>query len=779
MAIYRIALLAWLAFVAAAAPDDDNLEENMEDMFPDAGVDVAGDSQSAAAPTPQTGLVQKPPAHKTGTPQAVWPPAGQHRSTKALRGAVRPAIPVVATFAANATEVKASVPVVATVAANATEVKASVNVSVDTSVTVSVDTSGNASQDASVNTSVDVVANTSVDVVANTSVDVVANTTLNTSANGSANVSMNSTANATNTTKDDIPEKEIEQLPMADVLDVTDDVLDGNSSDSPTDANASVVSTVVVACTDAANASSNDTSNTTSCANLTTNTTTQSVVAAVSKIEQTVVAAVSKIENMTVGAAESVNVTNLTVVAAVTNSSSNTTNKDAANTSEIEQSVDQQENKTMVNNKTGTENKTMVNNKTVASLLSEATQPAVAAAKPAVAAAKPAVAAAKPAVAAAPATEHVKAAPQKVAPPTKQPAPVAAKKTQVVADVPQAAAVKAPQPVQGDVGVGAVSPHFAPQRTPIDEEAVVYDEDGNVQINPFNSPSQATQTQSVAQAQAPAQAQDSQPVQAQTQAPQPVQASADTPAADSPAADAQPADSQLAATPPAQEPQSGIGWLFSFFGWGSSAATAPPAPVAKAVAPAVADSKLEFPKRDEELTQRATRSDFNHIVALQDTWSHYETQDESEQSMEQHKESAARAQAAEREAPRMPTPEEVEERKQTHISGFFAALEREDAGIEETLQGDGDGESSTRYVALTKAQAEQVAQAVLELHHEKSLTKQATARQQPRFDVQSAIHDPWAQLEAHDTADEDEVERNPDLKLLQTGHAAHVTRGKV
>jgi hypothetical protein len=214
-----------------------------------------------------------------------------------------------------------------------------------------------------------------------------------------------------------------------------------------------------------------------------------------------------------------------------------------------------------------------------------------------------------------------------------------------------------------------------------------------------------------------------------------------------------------------------ITWLFGVGGTNTPAVVVASAP--KQVEPVPRSTFLPMPKQDIERTARATKADGDHIVALQDTWSGFEQDDDVAEERVAREDTAARVEAATREAPHVATREVRKARSGAHISGFWAALEQEDGQIASSLDGTDD---LSRFERLTHLQDEQVARASEQMVHDSEMANRRSAnalRHSDRSYEARGIHDPWEQLEADDRENEERVHRNPDLQMLQLDHARH------
>lgn len=217
-------------------------------------------------------------------------------------------------------------------------------------------------------------------------------------------------------------------------------------------------------------------------------------------------------------------------------------------------------------------------------------------------------------------------------------------------------------------------------------------------------------------------------------------------------------------------PASGIGWLFSAVARlfvGSQQPQPPPLHATRRKPQVLLETRQDSIDR----VARATRADGLRVIKLQDTWHKLEAEDVEAELRMKHAEAAARARAAVREDPRQPTPAEVQERRETHMSGFFRGLEQEDVNLEAALSdvvADAPGESSARYQRLARLQDEQVAQAAGQLGDDESGSFGRRPFLHGDHDMEvKAIHEPWTRLEQADRIEEQKVRRDPHLRMLQ------------
>jgi len=181
---------------------------------------------------------------------------------------------------------------------------------------------------------------------------------------------------------------------------------------------------------------------------------------------------------------------------------------------------------------------------------------------------------------------------------------------------------------------------------------------------------------------------------------------------------------------------------------------------------------------DFERTSRATKADSLHIVMLQDPWRQREQEDDAEVARVRREDEAARIKAEWREAPRRPTPEEVELHRSTHVSAFWSKLEREDAGLEASLADALDGPDGFKhYEELEHLQDQQVNHAAEELESESDMASRISvppALHRHERDMEAkTIHDPWEKLEAADRTEEQKVRRDPYLRMVQLSRRSH------
>jgi len=129
-----------------------------------------------------------------------------------------------------------------------------------------------------------------------------------------------------------------------------------------------------------------------------------------------------------------------------------------------------------------------------------------------------------------------------------------------------------------------------------------------------------------------------------------------------------------------------FGWIWSevscFFG-SASPTPPPPAPKAKALrTPHSKTYKKDVQGARIDGTYLAAKEDARHVFQPSDSWGQQEQQDEEKEDMIHREDVAERVMAETKESPRGFTGEEVEERRASHASNFWAEMEQEDGQIE-------------------------------------------------------------------------------------------------
>jgi hypothetical protein len=222
-----------------------------------------------------------------------------------------------------------------------------------------------------------------------------------------------------------------------------------------------------------------------------------------------------------------------------------------------------------------------------------------------------------------------------------------------------------------------------------------------------------------------------------------------------------------------------FGWVWSevswFCGFGSASPTSPP-PATKAKALRTPHSKTY--KKDVQGaridgTYLAAKEDARHVFLPSDSWGEQEQQDEEKEDMIHREDVAERVMAETKESPRGFTGEEVEERRASHASNFWAEMEQEDGQIEEAMQE--NTQDFTTYEKLQKLQDAQVERAQKGIKHAGDLANTPRAGKDQKIDLRrqdksfeaKGIHDSWADMEKEDFATQEEVRRSPDLQMMQ------------
>jgi len=261
----------------------------------------------------------------------------------------------------------------------------------------------------------------------------------------------------------------------------------------------------------------------------------------------------------------------------------------------------------------------------------------------------------------------------------------------------------------------------------------------------------------------------------------------ESPAEASPRAAAQlpPVTAAIAPPPPAPAPPAAStpaprsGWFWSFVSWltGSGtpaqALTVPPAagrPEVSLIGSSpfpLLDKALKAqrnsPRQRAEETARQAAEDGARDLSIGDEWGRLARED---QLLEERLRGEDHSLKVEVETPQAPqTSLAGTHASGARVSGFWGALEKEDADIVSSLE---DSHDLARYQQLTRMQDAQVKTAVAQIervvppvagppplrHHDES------------FGV-TGIHDPWSELEAKDILRETKVHQDPNLQMLQ------------
>jgi len=233
-----------------------------------------------------------------------------------------------------------------------------------------------------------------------------------------------------------------------------------------------------------------------------------------------------------------------------------------------------------------------------------------------------------------------------------------------------------------------------------------------------------------------------------------------------------------AATRVAEAAPSGfLSWFESFFSWfgGSSAATAAPK-VASVEAPKVSLVQDDQPEKtakrwaEAQRTAQATLDESQHVIQVNDAWNQMEDEDTTQVEAVRREDTAERLRAESAAAAHTLTKVELQTRHDTHVHGadmssFWGSLEKEDSGIEHSVDVDDMGE----YERLIASQTKQVTEAAANV---KSTPKIAGSDHELKRDDDSrlAIHEPWARKEKRDIALEKKVHDAPELQMLQLKH---------
>jgi hypothetical protein len=208
------------------------------------------------------------------------------------------------------------------------------------------------------------------------------------------------------------------------------------------------------------------------------------------------------------------------------------------------------------------------------------------------------------------------------------------------------------------------------------------------------------------------------------------------------------------------------GWISSFF-WKPAAAVAPKP--AAAVAPkktALLEARhRRFFKQDMQRTAEATKEESQHIIQVNDAWSQMEQEDNAKEEQVRREDAAERERAETPESPHTPNKGELHGRHGADMSTFWSKLEKEDYGIEHSV----DTEDLNEYIRLTKEQDTQVATAAEQVKD----NRLSTDRDPPlkhADDKLVAIHEPWLRREERDKEAEKKIHDSPDLQMLQLRH---------
>lgn len=208
------------------------------------------------------------------------------------------------------------------------------------------------------------------------------------------------------------------------------------------------------------------------------------------------------------------------------------------------------------------------------------------------------------------------------------------------------------------------------------------------------------------------------------------------------------------------------GWISSFF-WKPAAAVAPKP--AAAVAPkktALLEARhRRFFKQDMQRTAEATKEESQHIIQVNDAWSQMEQEDNAKEEQVRREDAAERERAETPESPHTPNKGELHGRHGADMSTFWSKLEKEDYGIEHSV----DTEDLNEYERLTKEQNTQVEKAAEQVKD----NRLSTERDPPlkhADDKLVAIHEPWLRREERDKEAEKKIHDSPDLQMLQLRH---------
>jgi len=203
--------------------------------------------------------------------------------------------------------------------------------------------------------------------------------------------------------------------------------------------------------------------------------------------------------------------------------------------------------------------------------------------------------------------------------------------------------------------------------------------------------------------------------------------------------------------------------VVSFFTGGAQAA--PAAHPAKKQAASLLDvTKKRWLKQDMARTERATKEEGLHTVAVHDVWGEMEQEDSAQEENVRRQDIAERTQAELPESPHIPNRTELKGRHGADMSSFWGSLEKEDGDIEKSLRGD----SLDQYEQLRKVQDAEVMKAANQLQQEQLNTVNVPPlKHHDNAFLAKTIHDPWESFEKKDKLIEKKIHDSPDLQMLQ------------
>jgi hypothetical protein len=234
------------------------------------------------------------------------------------------------------------------------------------------------------------------------------------------------------------------------------------------------------------------------------------------------------------------------------------------------------------------------------------------------------------------------------------------------------------------------------------------------------------------------------------------------------------------ATPPTH---SFWGWCSSFFGWvtGRSAVSAKTNEAVSAPKAALVQQQPEedsvgsnsWFKRSKKFNQHVdaiqqeSRDESQHIIQVGDAWSDLEKDDNVQEEQVRREDEAERERAELVEAPAKETKSQLQGRHGADMSSFWRTLEKEDYGIEHSV----DSENLGEYERLTQAQNSQVSKAAEQMKNNKLIPERTGLKHND--DARLAIHEPWLRRETRDVAMERKIHDSPELQMLQLRHRHH------
>jgi hypothetical protein len=224
-------------------------------------------------------------------------------------------------------------------------------------------------------------------------------------------------------------------------------------------------------------------------------------------------------------------------------------------------------------------------------------------------------------------------------------------------------------------------------------------------------------------------------------------------------------DAQASSSTPT--PSSWWGWISSFFSSSAAVSDKPAAPALRKSSLLQSFTRTHQPghwKQDALRTAEAAKEESEHVIQVNDAWSQMEQDDSVKEDLVRREDEAERERAETPEQPHKPRKNELQGRHGVDMSGFWGRLEKEDYGIEHSV----DTEDLGEYERLTQAQNSQVESAAKQVENNHLIPERAALKHND--DQRLPIHEPWLRKENRDIDLEKKIHDSPELQMIQLQH---------